>query len=163
MNLHNFSHSGKSLLAVLIAGGILNSFPAQAEVVKIAFIEVLSGPFAKTGEGSSKHCDKVALQLNAKAKANDTKYEIVALDGKGSPQESVVALKSAVDQGIHYITQGGGSGVALALSDAISKLTKRGQPTGRGVFELLCHGPRVDKREMQLLALPLLSVERNED
>ncbi len=133
MNLHNFSHSGKSLLAVLIAGGILNSFPAQAEVVKIAFIEVLSGPFAKTGEGSLNQLREVALQLNAKAKANDTKYEIVALDGKGSPQESVVALKSAVDQGIHYITQGGGSGVALALSDAISKLAER-EPEKAVVF-----------------------------
>jgi branched-chain amino acid transport system substrate-binding protein len=133
VNLHNFSHTSKSLLTALIAGGIWISFAAQAEVVKIAFIDVLSGPFAKTGEGSLNQMREVALQLNAKAKANDTKYEIVAIDGKGSPQESVVALKSAVDQGIHYITQGGGSGVALALTDAISKLAER-EPEKAVVF-----------------------------
>jgi branched-chain amino acid transport system substrate-binding protein len=113
------------MLAALAAAGILSSVPAHAEVVKIAFIEVLSGPFAKTGEGSLNQLREIVLQLNAKAKGNDTKFEIVPFDGKGSPQESVVALRSAVDQGIHYITQGGGSGVALALNEAIGKLAER--------------------------------------
>ena len=44
-----------------------------------------------------------------------------------------MALRSAVDQGIRYITQGGGSGVALALSEAISKLAER-EPEKAVVF-----------------------------
>ena len=96
-----------------------------AETVKIGFIEVLSGPFAIAGEGSLKQLREVVAQLNAKSGANDVKFEVVPFDGKGAPQESLTALKSATDQGIRYITQGGGSGVAIALSEAVSKLAER--------------------------------------
>ncbi len=96
-----------------------------AETVKIAFIDVLSGPFALTGEGSLKQLREVVLQMNSKAGPNDLKFEVVAFDGKGTAQESVTVLKSASDQGIRYVTQGGGSGVAFALVDAISKLAER--------------------------------------
>ncbi|MBK6650798.1 MAG: branched-chain amino acid ABC transporter substrate-binding protein [Betaproteobacteria bacterium] len=120
-------------LAIAVCLGSLSSLSVNAETVKIAFIEVLSGPFAKTGEGSLNQLREVVLQLNAKAKGNDTKFEVVPFDGKGSPQDSVTALRSAVDQGIHYITQGGGSGVALALSEAIGKLAER-EPDKAVVF-----------------------------
>ena len=120
-------------MAIAVCLGSLSSLSVNAETVKIAFIEVLSGPFAKTGEGSLNQLREVVLQLNAKAKGNDTKFEVVPFDGKGSPQDSVTALRSAVDQGIHYITQGGGSGVALALSEAIGKLAER-EPDKAVVF-----------------------------
>ena len=123
----------QSMLTAMAIVASLSGFPAQAEVVKIAFIEVLSGPFARSGQGSLNQLREVVLQLNARAKDNDTKFEIVPIDGKGSPQDSVVALKSAVDQGIHYITQGGGSGVALALTEAIAKLAER-EPDKAVVF-----------------------------
>ena len=96
-----------------------------AETVKIGFIDVLSGPFAQAGEGSLKQLREVVLQLNSKAAPGDPKFEVVPFDGKGSPQESVSALKAATDQGIRYVTQGGGSGVAFALSDAVTKLSER--------------------------------------
>ena len=98
---------------------------ALAETVKIAFIDVLSGPFAAAGEGSLKQLREVVSQLNARSALNETKFEVVAFDGKGSPQESVTVLKSATDQGIRYITQGGGSGVAFSLVDALNKLAER--------------------------------------
>ncbi len=97
----------------------------HAEVIKIAFIEVLSGPFANAGKSSLNQLREVVFQLNAKAKGAEPTFEIVAFDGKGSPQESTTVLKAATDQGIRYITQGGGSGVAFALSDAIAKLAER--------------------------------------
>ena len=96
-----------------------------AEVVKIGFIEVLSGPFALAGETSLKQLREVVLQLNAKSGPNDPRFEVVPFDGKGSPQESATMLKTATDQGVRYITQGGGSGVAFALVDAITKLAER--------------------------------------
>ena len=98
---------------------------ALAETVKIAFIDVLSGPFAAAGEGSLKQLREVVSQLNARSASNETRFEVVAFDGKGSPQESVTVLKSATDQGIRYITQGGGSGVAFSLVDALNKLAER--------------------------------------
>src|SRR5205823_7083890 len=53
------------------------------------------------------------------------KFEIVGMDNKLSPTESLNALKSATDQGIRYIIQGNGSSVALALVDAIGKYNER--------------------------------------
>ena len=112
--------------SLLATAALLACAPAlHAEVIKIAFIEVLSGPFANAGKSSLNQLREVVFQLNAKAKGADPTFEIVPFDGKGSPQESTTALKAATDQGIRYITQGGGSGVAFALSDAIAKLAER--------------------------------------
>jgi branched-chain amino acid transport system substrate-binding protein len=109
----------------LLAGLGIAPFATAQEVVKIAFIDVLSGPFAQAGEGSLKQLREVVIQLNAKSAPTDPKFEVVPLDGKGSPQESVSALKSATDRGIRYITQGGGSGVAFALVEALNRLAER--------------------------------------
>ncbi|RZL67684.1 MAG: branched-chain amino acid ABC transporter substrate-binding protein, partial [Variovorax sp.] len=104
-----------------------------AETVKIAFIEVLSGAFAFTGQGSLNQLREVVAQLNSTATPTDPKFEIVPFDGKGSPQESTSALKAAADQNIRYVTQGGGSGVAFALVDAINKQADR-DPNGGMVY-----------------------------
>jgi branched-chain amino acid transport system substrate-binding protein len=109
----------------MVAAALCAALPAAAETVKIGFIEVLSGPFAKAGEGSLAQLREVVLQLNAQAGPKDPIFEVVPFDGKGAPQESVTVLKSATDQGIRYITQGGGSGVAFALSEAVTKLSER--------------------------------------
>lgn len=98
---------------------------SAGETVKVGFIDMLSGPFARTGQDSLKQLREVVLQLNAKSAATDPKIEIVEFDNKGSPQDSVSALKAANDRGIHFITQGGGSGVALSLVDALNKLGER--------------------------------------
>jgi branched-chain amino acid transport system substrate-binding protein len=45
-----------------------------AETVKIGFIDVLSGPFALTGQGSLKQLREVVLQLNEKSAATDPKF-----------------------------------------------------------------------------------------
>ena len=116
------------LACALAAGG-----SHAAETVKIAFVDVLSGPFALAGESSLKQLREVVLQLNAKSAPADPKFEIVAFDGKGGPQDSVSALKSATDQGIRYVTQGGGSGVAFAIVDALNKLAER-EPEKAMVF-----------------------------
>ena len=114
--------------ACAIVGTAALSVPAAAvaaETVKIGFIEVLSGPFGFTGQGSLRQLQEVVAQLNASAAPADPKFEIVPFDGKGSPQESTVMLKAAFDHGIRYVTQGGGSGVAFALVDAINKQADR--------------------------------------
>ncbi len=119
--------------AIAATALLLAAQAVQAETVKIGFIDVLSGPFAAAGEGSLKQLREVVSQLNARSASTDPKFEVVAFDGKGSPQESVTVLKSATDQGIRYITQGGGSGVAFALVDALNKLAER-EPQKATVF-----------------------------
>lgn len=108
-------------------------FAQAGETVKIGFIDVLSGPFALTGQGSLKQLKEVVLQLNAKSGAADPKFEVVEFDNKGSTQESINMLKAASDKGIRFITQGGGSGVALTLVDALNKLAER-EPDRAMVF-----------------------------
>jgi branched-chain amino acid transport system substrate-binding protein len=115
-----------ALALAALCSALLAAAPASAaETVKIAFIDVLSGPFAAAGEGSLKQMREVISQINASSAAADPKFEVVPFDNKGTPQESLNVLKAASDQGIRYITQGGGSGVAFALVDAINKIAER--------------------------------------
>lgn len=112
-------------LAVGIAAGAL-SFSASAETVRIAFVDPLSGPFAPVGQNQLKSWQYIADMANQKGWAGkDIKFEVVGFDNKASPQESLTLLKTIIDQGFRYVVQGNGSGVALALSDAISKHNER--------------------------------------
>ena len=123
----------KHLAALLLSLVALLSPQAHAEVVKIGFIDVLSGPFAAAGKSSLDQLRAVVTARNAKAKPSEPQFEVVPFDGKGSPQESALMLKSASDQGIRYVTQGGGSGVAFALTEAIAKIADR-EPAKAMVF-----------------------------
>lgn len=96
-----------------------------AENVRIAFIDPLSGPFAPVGQNLLRSFQTIAELSNQKQWGGNNTVEIVGFDNKGSPQESLIQLKSAIDQGYRYITQGNGSGVALALIDAINKHNDR--------------------------------------
>ncbi len=53
------------------------------------------------------------------------KFEIVPFDNKTNPQEALLVLRQAIDQGIRYIAQGNGSSVALALADGVAKHNAR--------------------------------------
>lgn len=119
--------------ALCVAALAAGSLAGAAETVKIAFIEVLSGPFAQTGIGSLNQLRDVVAQINASAGPEDPKFEVVPFDGKGTPQESTTALRAAYDQNIRFVTQGGGSGVAFALVDAINKQARR-DPNGAVVY-----------------------------
>ena len=121
-NMHFLKHVRCHWVAMFI---FCCGFAQAGETVKIGFIDVLSGPFALTGQGSLKQLKEVVFQLNAKSGADDPKFEVVEFDNKGSTQESINMLKAASDKGIRFITQGGGSGVALTLVDALNKLAER--------------------------------------
>ena len=111
-------------LALAMAAG-LGTPLASAEVVKVAFIEPLSGPFAAVGQNLLRSWQFIA-ELGRQGKwAGDDSFEVVPLDSKGTPQEALTQLKAAIDQGIRYVTQGSGSGVGLALIDAINKHNER--------------------------------------
>jgi branched-chain amino acid transport system substrate-binding protein len=98
---------------------------AQAgQTVKLAFMDPLSGPFANVGQNQLKSWQFTADHFNKKNAAG-VKFEVVAFDNKGSPQESLNTLKAAIDQGIRYVVQGNGSGAAAAISDAVEKHNER--------------------------------------
>ncbi|MGH8605349.1 MAG: ABC transporter substrate-binding protein, partial [Gammaproteobacteria bacterium] len=109
--------------AIMACAGV--AFAQKDETVRIAHIDPFSGPFANVGQNQLKSWQFVAeLKSGAKNPAG-VKFEIVGFDNKGSPQESLNALKAAVDQGFRYVTQGNGSGAALAISDAVAKHNER--------------------------------------
>jgi branched-chain amino acid transport system substrate-binding protein len=99
----------------------------RGETVRIAHIDPFSGPFANVGQNQLKSWQFVAERINANAKLNPAgvKFEVVGFDNKGSPQESLNALRAAIDQGFRYVTQGNGSGAAAAISDAVTKHNER--------------------------------------
>jgi branched-chain amino acid transport system substrate-binding protein len=110
---------------VLAAAFTVTASTSFAENVRIAFIDPLSGPFAPVGQNLFNSFKTIAELSNQKQWGGQNTVEIVGFDNKGSPQESLIQLKSAIDQGYRYITQGNGSGVALALIDAINKHNER--------------------------------------
>jgi branched-chain amino acid transport system substrate-binding protein len=102
----------------------LSALAVNAETVKIAFMDPLSGPFANVGQNQLKSWQFMAEYFNKKD-PKAPQFEIVAFDNKGSPQESLNTLKAAIDQGIRYVTQGNGSGAAAAILDAVQKHNDR--------------------------------------
>jgi branched-chain amino acid transport system substrate-binding protein len=114
-------------LHALLAGACLalSAATVAAQTVKIGYIDPLSGAFANVGEAGLKQFQYVIEDINARNLAGGIKLEVVPLDNKGTPQESLNQLKVAIDRGIRYVTQGNGSGAALAISDAVGKHNER--------------------------------------
>ncbi|MDT9001510.1 branched-chain amino acid ABC transporter substrate-binding protein [Paucibacter sp. APW11] len=108
--------------ALLLSAGA--AMAQKGETVKIAWIDPLSGLMGPVGQNQVKSFQFFAEKFN-KSNPAGVKFEIVPIDNKLSPAESLNALKSAIDQGVRYVTQGNGSGVALALVDAINKHNER--------------------------------------
>src|ERR1700755_381855 len=95
------------------------------ETVKIGYIDPLSGGGASVGEVGFKTFQFLADELNAKGGILGKKVEIVPLDNKNNPQESLIQAQKAIDSGVRYLTQGNGSSVGGALSDFVSKYNDR--------------------------------------
>jgi branched-chain amino acid transport system substrate-binding protein len=98
--------------------------PAAADV-KIAFIDPLSGGAAATGILAQKTHQFYIDAINAAGGLNGEKLELLSYDNKVNPQESLIQLKRALDEGARYVVQGNGSSVALAITDAVQKHNER--------------------------------------
>ncbi len=118
---------GAAMLALLASTALVPIRNARAdETVRIAYIDPLSGPLAETGQLGEQHFRFAIDRVNAtQAAGPGRKLELVPLDNEVSPEKSLTLLRKAVDDGIHYVTQGNGSAVAFALVDAIQKNNKR--------------------------------------
>jgi len=109
---------GLALAGMILAG------PAAAEV-KIAFIDPLSGGGAATGILAQKTHQFYIDAINAAGGINGEKIELMSFDNKVNPQESLIQLKKALDEGARYIVQGNGSSIALAITEAVLKHNER--------------------------------------
>ena len=104
----------------------ISAFAFAADTIRIAFIDPLSGPFANIGEMEVRLFQYAIDLVNSRGGVlGGAKLELTTFDNKANPQESLLVLKQATDQGIRFITQGNSSAVALALSDAVTKHNAR--------------------------------------
>ncbi|MET0732961.1 MAG: branched-chain amino acid ABC transporter substrate-binding protein [Casimicrobiaceae bacterium] len=93
--------------------------------VKVAFIDPLSGGAASTGILAQKTHQFYIDAINVTGGLNGEKFELLSFDNKVNPQESLIQLKRALDDGARYVVQGNGSSVALAITDAVLKHNER--------------------------------------
>jgi branched-chain amino acid transport system substrate-binding protein len=111
--------------------------PVSQPPVRIALIESLSGSFANTGEAVFRNLVWATERVNARGgvKLDDGAHNLVVerYDNKGQNEESLAALRSAIDDGVTVIAQGNSSAVAAALIDAINKHNER-EPGKRVLF-----------------------------
>jgi branched-chain amino acid transport system substrate-binding protein len=127
--IDNYLETSMKKIPVL-AFAVAALFTQQAWAqIKVAQIAGVSGPFANVGEQQRKTLLAMFEEINAAGGMNGQKLELVTIDGKGSPQESLNAFKQAVDQNIRFITQGNSSAVGAALSDAVAKYNQRNPAT----------------------------------
>ena len=116
--------------------------PGQSQLavqapIRIALIESMSGVFANTGEAVFRNLLWATERVNARGgislPGGPRKLTVERYDNKGQNEESLAALRSAMDDGITVIAQGNSSAVAAVLIDAINKHNER-QPDKRVLF-----------------------------
>ncbi|MEY2771301.1 MAG: Leucine, isoleucine, valine-, threonine-, and alanine-binding protein precursor [Pseudomonadota bacterium] len=114
----------RALSVATLAAAATGAFAQKGETVKIAWIDPLSGLMGPVGNNQLKSFQYFA-EVFSKTNPAGVKFEVIGIDNKLSPAESLNALKAAMDQGVRYITQGNGSAVAGALIDAVNKHNER--------------------------------------
>src|SRR3984893_406942 len=115
----------KLMMAAALVLPMFGGAAVAQETLKIGYIDPLSGGGASIGEVGLKTFQFLADEVNAKGGIQGKKVEIVPLDNKTNPQESLIQAQKAIDAGVRYITQGNGSSVAGALSDFVTKYNDR--------------------------------------
>lgn len=112
------------IVVCLLVCGIASA--TAADTIKLALIDPLSGPFAYQGNNAV-HIFQMGIdEINARGGVlGGRKIELAAFDNKGSPQETLIALKQVIDRGIRVVTQAAGSHNAHALTEAIAKHNER--------------------------------------
>jgi branched-chain amino acid transport system substrate-binding protein len=113
------------LLTLPVVGLVLSAAAFAADSIKIGLIDPLSGPFANIGQSNLKHYQAAVERVNRHGGALGVKFEIVAFDNKSSPQEALINLQAAIDQGIRFVTQASGSNIAHALIEGINRHNER--------------------------------------
>ncbi len=113
------------------------SVAAPAEPIRLALIEGLSGPFANAGEAVNRNLVVAVERVNQRGGVRLTSgarpLELVRFDSKGSNDEALAMLRSALDKQIVFMLQGNSSSTAAVLVDAIAKNNAR-EPQQRALL-----------------------------
>ena len=93
--------------------------------IKIAAIEPLSGPYAAVGKDLIDGIVFSASEINKNGGINGRMIEIVPMDNAMKAEKTTELLRKAIDDGIRFITQGGGSSHALNIIKQLEKYNSR--------------------------------------
>ena len=129
-----------ALLLPVCGGWFLMVAPVHAQSappLRLALIESLSGPFANTGESVARNIAWAVERVNERGGVSwgsERRWlRLERYDNKGQVEESLSALRAAIDDGARIVLQGNSSAVAAALIDAIDKHNQR-DPARQVVF-----------------------------
>jgi len=126
-----------ALALALAAACSRSAAQGNAEPLRLALIEGLSGAFANAGEAVFRNLLWAVERINRRGgvalPGGSRRVELLRFDSKGSTEEALSLLRAAIDQGIAYVLQGNSSATAAALIDAIDKHNER-VPLRRVVF-----------------------------
>ncbi|TAN30810.1 MAG: branched-chain amino acid ABC transporter substrate-binding protein [Castellaniella sp.] len=94
---------------------------ANAEPLKIAIVETLSGPQASTGLMYRDATRYAVERLNAQGGWGGEPIKLLQYDSQGTPAGAAEKLKAAIADGAQMVVQGASSAVAGQLSEDIRK------------------------------------------
>ena len=106
---------------------------ANADSVKIAVIENLSGPGSTTNREFALATHYWVEQVNAKGGIKGTKIDYLEFDSQGTTAVAAEKFRSAVADGAQIIVQGGSSGIAGQLTEDVRKYNLR-NPTNPVIY-----------------------------
>jgi branched-chain amino acid transport system substrate-binding protein len=125
--------NARRLLLVCLGLALQVTSAWSAETIKIAYIAGLSGPISLTSQERLKNFMAAADRVNASGiLPGGAKFEIVPFDSKSTPQEGVIVLKQALDQGIRFVAASLSS-VSHAIVDSLVKQNLR-DPDNAALF-----------------------------
>lgn len=107
--------------AALLSPLVMGPAHAATKVIKIAFIDPLSGPFGPVGILGAQGYEFMLNKINHSGELKGYTFKLVPFDDKVNPATALVDAEKASDEGIHYLLQGNGSNVAFALVNWVKK------------------------------------------
>ena len=92
--------------AIAVFSLLLSGCNQSQETIKIGYVDPLSGPFANVGENGLRVLRLFVDEINEQGGVlNGSKFEVVPIDGKANPQESLIAFRQLADQNVKFIFQ----------------------------------------------------------
>lgn len=132
--------SRRAVLKTLAATALVPAFASAqptGPAIKVAMIEGLSGGNANGGEAVFRNLawavERVNQRGGVRTREGQRPLALERFDSKGTIEEALTSLRSAVDQGARVIVQGNSSAVAAALIEAVERHNQR-EPDKRVVF-----------------------------
>lgn len=113
------------LLCSVFALLFLGSSASAENILKLGVLDPMSGGGALLGENFVKEIQLLTDEMNARGGILGRKVELVPMDSKGNPQESVVQVQKAADEGIRFIIHENSSAVGAAVSSFVKKYAER--------------------------------------